>query len=134
MERNEFIKGIADYQITPDIYAKRQGNIAFVDLYGEDDMLHFDIYIDDRCYRQDATYLQPAEDGYAVDAVAINWSAFNEKTFHLTDDEKKGLEGWFAGWLAENWEKGGSIARQATELSMWGFLECSRAQRERQIN
>ena len=92
MERNEFIKGIADYSIIPDVYAKRQGNIVFIDIYADDDaddILHFDAYIDDRCYRQDATYLQPAEDGYAVDAVAINWSAFNEKTFHLTDDEKK---------------------------------------------
>ena len=121
MERNEFIKGITDYEITPEVYVRRQGNIAFVDLYGEDDMLNFDIYIDDRCYRIEATALNPSEDGYAVDAVSINWAAYNDKTIHLSDEEKRGLGEWFTGWLEEDWDNGGDVASQADELSMHTF-------------
>lgn len=106
-----------------DADAKRQGNIIYLNI-GEvesGNFIHLDAYVDDRCYRQGATALQPAEDGYAVDAVDIRWAAYNDKIFHLTDEQKKELEEWIAEWLAEDWADAGEIAKQAAQLPAYKF-------------
>lgn len=123
MTREQLINGIINYAFETDTDAKRQGNIIYLNI-GEiesGNFIHLDAFVDDRCYRQGATALQPAEDGYAVDAVDIRWSAYNDKVFHLTDEQKKGLEGWVAEWLAEDWADAGEIARQAAQLPAWKF-------------
>lgn len=129
MRRRDFIKGLINYTLSTDVWAKRQGNIVFIDIYADeaDNFLHLDAYVDDRCYRQDATHLQPAEDGYAVDVVDINWSAYNDKTFHLTKKEKVGLEEWLTDWLQEDWNDCGDIATQAHEVSMHTFSSCEKS-------
>lgn len=123
MTRTQLINGIINYAFETDTDAKRQGNIIYLNIgdIESGDFIHLDVYVDDRCYREDATYLQPAEDGYALDEVDIRWAAYNDKTFHLTDEQKKGLEEWIAEWLAEDWADAGEIARQAAQVSAWRF-------------
>ena len=123
MTRAQLINGIINHAFETDADAKRQGNIIYLNI-GEvesGNFIHLDAYIDDRCYQQGATALQPAEDGYAVDAVDIRWSAYNDKVFHLTDEQKKGLEEWVAEWLAEDWADAGEIARQAEQIPAWRY-------------
>ena len=123
MTREQLINGIINYAFETDTDAKRQGNFVYLNI-GEiesGDFIHLDAYVDDRYYRERATALQPAEDGYAVDAVDIRWSAYNDKVFHLTDEQKKGLEEWITEWLEEDWADAGSIARQAVQLPAYKF-------------
>ena len=123
MTREQLINGIINYAFETDADAKRQGNIIYLNI-GEvesGNFIHLDAYVDDRCYQQGATALQPAEDGYAVDAVDILWVAYNDKAFTPTAEQQKGLEGWIAEWLAEDWEDAGSIAKQAAQLPVWKF-------------
>lgn len=123
MTRAQLINGIINHAFETDADAKRQGNIIYLNI-GEiecGDFIHLDVYVDDRCYREDATYLQPAEDGYALDEADIRWSAYNDKVFHLTDEQKKGLEGWIAEWLADDWASAGEIAKQAEQIPVWRF-------------
>ena len=123
MTREQLINGIINYAFETDTDAKRQGNFVYLNI-GEiesGNFIHLDAYVDDRCYRERATALQPAEDGYAADAVDIRWAAYNDKVFHLTDEQKKGLEEWIAEWLAEDWADAGEIARQAVQLPAYKF-------------
>lgn len=123
MTREQLINGIINYAFETDTDAKRHGNFVYLNT-GEiesGDFIHLDVYVDDRCYRQGATALQPAESDYAVDAVDILWVAYNDKVFPLTDEQKKGLEGWIAEWLAEDWADAGEIARQAAQLPAYKF-------------
>jgi hypothetical protein len=83
MTRTQLINGIINYAFETDTDAKRQGNIIYLNI-GEiesGDFIHLDAFVDDRCYQQGATALQPAESGYAVDAVDIRWAAYNDKVF-----------------------------------------------------
>ena len=123
MTREQLINGIINYAFETDADAKRQGNFVYLNI-GEiesGDFIHLDAYVDDRCYRERATALQPAEDGYAVDAVDILWVAYNDKAFTPTAEQQKGLEGWIAEWLAEDWADAGEIARQAVQLPAYKF-------------
>ena len=121
MTRDKLINGIINYAFETDTDAKRQGNIVYLHIgdIKSGDFIHLGAYVDDRCYRQGATALQPAESGYAVDAVEIRWAAYNDKVFHLTDEQQKGLEEWITEWLEEDWADAGSIARQAVQLPAW---------------
>ena len=123
MTRDKLINGIINYAFETDTDAKRQGNFVYLHIRDikSGDFIHLGAYVNDRCYREDATCLQPAEDGYALDAVEIRWAAYNDKVFHLTDEQKKGLEGWIAEWLAEDWADAGEIARQAAQLPAYKF-------------
>ena len=123
MTRDKLINGIINYAFETDTDAKRQGNFVYLNI-GEiesGDFIRLDAYVDDRCYQQGATALQPAESGYAVDAVDIHWVAYNDKVFTPTAEQQKGLEGWIAEWLAEDWADAGAIARQAAQLPAWKF-------------
>ena len=123
MTRTQLINGIINYAFETDADAKRQGNIIYLNI-GEvesGNFIHLDAFVDDRCYRERATALQPAEDGYAVDAVDVHWVAYNDKAFTPTAEQQKGLEKWIAEWLAEDWADAGSIAKQAAQLPVWKF-------------
>lgn len=123
MTRDKLINGIINYAFETDTDAKRQGNFVYLHIRDikSGDFIHLGAYVDDRCYRQGATALQPAESGYAVDAVDILWVAYNDKAFTPTAEQQKGLEEWIAEWLAEDWADAGEIARQAAQLPAYKF-------------
>ena len=123
MTRTQLINGIIGNAFETDTNAKRQGNIIYLNIgdIESGNFIHLDAYVDDRCYQQGATALQPAESGYAVDAVDIRWAAYNDKVFHLMDEQKKGLEKWIAEWLAEDWADAGEIAKRAEQLPAYKF-------------